>query len=159
MASESILKVDARCRIMIVPTGISMKTKKTRHQFYLTQELGNLLDRHAAKSGVSKTAILTEALTQWLDRKDNGEIEERFGRKLDIAARAQLRTERKADAISEMLGLFIQHQLTAAAHMPAFDDETGRLGLARYRRFMQVVEGRLKKQVAPTTAEIMKETK
>ena len=45
--------------------------------------------------------------------------------------------------LTEMLGLFIRHQLTLVAHQPPFDVETSRLGKARYDAFIRLVEQRL----------------
>ena len=42
--------------------------------------------------------------------------------------RAAERLERKVDSLTEILGLFVQHQLTQVAHQPAFDPETAQLG-------------------------------
>lgn len=46
-----------------------MQTRKTRHQFYLPDELSAKLDAMAAQPGSSKTASLTDALTAWFDRE------------------------------------------------------------------------------------------
>ena len=44
---------------------------------------------------------------------------------------------------AEALGTFVQHQLTLLAHQPPFDQETGQLGLKRYRAFVEMVGRRL----------------
>ncbi len=120
-----------------------MKTFKTRHQFYLPDALSEKLDALTQAPGASKTAILTDALTAWLDRKAGHELDQRFGPRLDRQSRAAERAERKVDALTEMLGLFIQHQLTLVAHQPTFDPDTAQLGRLRYQRFMELVERRL----------------
>lgn len=119
-----------------------MTTSKTRHQFYLSGDLSLKLDALAAKPGVSKTAILTDALTAWLDRAGAAELDTRFGPRFDRFSRIQSRAEDKLDALTEMLGLFIQQQLTASAHQPPFDDSTQRKGLARFGSFMELVASR-----------------
>jgi hypothetical protein len=116
-----------------------MRTIKTRHQFYLPDELSAKLDAVAAQPGSSKTAILTDALTAWFDRRAGHELDQRFGARLDRQNRIADRTEQKLDYLIEALGLFIRHQLTLTAHQPAFDAETNRLGRLRYDEFMQVV--------------------
>lgn len=123
-----------------------MQTTKTRHQFYLTDELSTKLDALAAKPGVSKTAILTDALTAWLDRAGAAELDAKFGPRFDRFARVQARSEGKMDMITEMLGVFIQHQLTLVAHQPVFDEDTRRLGATRFKTFMDIVAARLPKR-------------
>jgi len=122
-----------------------MRTTKTRHQFYLPDGLSAKLEAVAAKPGASKTAILSDALTAWLDRQGANELDARFGVRFDRLSRAQERTDLKVDTLVEMVGLFVQHQLTLAAHQPPFDPETGRLGLERYQRFVEQVGRRLGK--------------
>ena len=120
-----------------------MRTTKTRHQFYLPDGLSAKLEALAAKPGASKTAILSDALTVWLDRQGAAELNSRFGPRFDRLSRAQERTDQKVDTLVEMVGLFVQHQLTLAAHQPPFDPETGRLGLERFQRFVDQVGRRL----------------
>jgi len=116
-----------------------MQTRKTRHQFYLSNELSAKLDAMAARPGASKTAILTDALIAWFDRRAGHELDQRFGTRLDRQSRVADRMEQKLDFLTEALGLFVRHQLTITAHQPAFDAETNRLGRLRYDEFMKVV--------------------
>lgn len=108
-----------------------MKTFKTRHQFYLPDDLSAKLDDLANKPGNSKTAILTEALRVWLDRKAVNELDERFAPRMDRQQRILRRVESTLNVAVEALDLFIQHQMTIVAHHPAFDSETKQLGLGR----------------------------
>ncbi len=120
-----------------------MKTFKTRHQFYLPDDLSAKLDALAAKPGNSKTTILTEALTAWLDRKAVNELDERFAPRMDRHQRILQRVETTLNITTEVLDLFVQHQMTIVAHQPPFDPETRQLGLKRYRAFMDEVARRL----------------
>ena len=122
-----------------------MQTTKTRHQFYLPHAMSVKLDQLAAQPGSSKTAILSDALTAWLDRQGAAEVEARFGPRFDRLSRAQERTDQKVDVLIETLGLFVQHQLTLTAHQPAFEKGTKQLGLERYRRFIELVGRRVAK--------------
>lgn len=123
-----------------------MRTFKTRHQFYLPDDLSEKLDSLAAEPGSSKTAIMTDAFRAWLDRRGATELDERFGVRLDRLSRADERLDRKLDFIAEALGTFVQHQLTLSAHQPPFEPETGQLGLQRYRAFVETVGRRLARQ-------------
>lgn len=120
-----------------------MQTSKIRHQFYLPDELSRTLGQLAAKPGASKTAILTDALRAWVERKAGHELDERFGPRLDRQQRIAQRSEATLNAIAEMLDLFVAHQLTLTAHQPPFDEETGKLGRQRYRLFIDQVARRL----------------
>lgn len=120
-----------------------MKTLKTRHQFYLPDDLSERLEDLAAKPGSSKTAILTDAFRAWLDRRAGNELDERFGVRLDRFSRSQELVEHKLDFLAETLGTFVQHQLTLVAHQPPFEPETGQLGLQRYQAFVEAVARRL----------------
>jgi predicted transcriptional regulator len=120
-----------------------MKTFKTRHQFYLPDDLSEKLEALAAEPGSSKTAILTEAFRAWLERRGATELDERFGSRLDRLSRADEQLARKLDFVAEALGTFVQHQLTVTAHQPPFEPETGQLGLQRYRAFIETVGRRL----------------
>lgn len=114
----------------------AMKTSKTRHQFYLPDGISAALERLAAVPGASKTAILSDALSSWIERSGAQELDGRFGPRLDRLARVAERIEDKLDILNEAFGLFVLHQLTLTAHQPAFDHETVRLGRDRYAQFV-----------------------
>jgi predicted transcriptional regulator len=120
-----------------------MNTQKIRHQFYLPDDLSETLDALAAKPGASKTAILTDALRAWIDRKAMNELDERFAPRLDRHQRVLQRLETTLNISVDVLDLFVQHQLTIIAHQPPFDPETGQLGARRYQAFMDQVGRRL----------------
>ncbi|HEX5259620.1 MAG TPA: CopG family transcriptional regulator [Sphingomicrobium sp.] len=120
-----------------------MKTFKERHQFYLPGELSEKLEAMAKEPGSSKTAVLTDALQAWFERRAANELDKRFGIRLDRISQANERLERKVEFVAEALGTFVQHQLTLLAHQPPFDLETGQLGLKRYRAFVEMVGRRL----------------
>lgn len=127
----------------LVAVSVAMKTFKTRHQFYLPDDLSKRLEDLAAHPGSSKTAILTDAFREWLERRASNELEERFGIRLDRFSQGHERLEQKLDFLAEVLGTFVQHQLTLVAHQPPFEAETGQLGLHRYQAFVETVGRRL----------------
>src|SRR3546814_15306934 len=106
-----------------------MKTLKTRHQFYLPDDLSETLAALAAKPGASKTAILTDALRAWLERKAGHELDERFGPRLDRQQRIAPRSEATPNAMAQMPDLFVAHHPPLVPHQPPFDAAPGRLGL------------------------------
>lgn len=101
-----------------------MKTFKTPN---LSDGSSERLEALTAAPVASKTSILTDAPTAWLERKAGFELDQRCGPRLDRQA-----GERKVDALTEMLGLFIQHQMTLVAHQPGFDPETAQLEQTRF---------------------------
>lgn len=116
-----------------------MQTRKTRHQFYLPDNLSARLDALAAEPDNSKTAILTAAVAAWFEQREAASMDAQFGRKIDRQARAVERMERRVDYLTELVGLFVKFHLTQTAHHPAFDAETRRLGAVRYQEFMRLV--------------------
>ena len=133
-----------------------MKASKTRYQLFLSHDLAARLETLAAEPGSSKSAILTAALCAWLERRGRNELDDMFSARLDRATRAHERIERKLDFVAEALGTFVQHQLTLAAHQPPFEQETGQLGLKRYRAFIDMVGRRLARPDQSPTAIVMK---
>ena len=120
-----------------------MRTTKTRHQFYLSDDLSAKLEQLVGKQGASKTSIMSDALTAWLERRATHELDQRFGPRLDRLAREQRRIHDRLDILAEALGVFIQHQMTLVAHQPPFDTDTQRLGRDRYQAFVDLVGRRL----------------
>lgn len=116
-----------------------MQTRKTRHQLYLPDHLSARLDALAAAPSNSKTGIMTEALGTWFERREDVEAERQFGKKLAQQVRAVERMERRLDYLTEVVGLFVRHQLTLTAHHPGFDAATRKLGQARYDAFVRLV--------------------
>jgi predicted DNA-binding protein len=114
-----------------------------RRERYLPDDLSEKLDALSSKLGASKTTILTEALRAWIERKGAHQLDERFAPRLDRQQRLLQRIEATLNIATEVLDLFVQHQLTIVAHQPTFDAETGQLGMKRYRAFMDQVGRRL----------------
>lgn len=120
-----------------------MSERKLRHQFYLDTRLSEKLEALSSKPGASKTSILTAALTNWIEQRGASEVEVRFAARLDRQQRVQQRLERKTDALIELVGVFVQHQMALVAHHPPFDPETAQLGKERFGSLLDLVERRL----------------
>ncbi|WP_019831185.1 ribbon-helix-helix protein, CopG family [Sphingomonas sp. PR090111-T3T-6A] len=128
----------------------TMHTAKTRHQFYLPDALSAKLDALAAKPGASKTQILSDALAAWLERGALSDLDGRFGLRLDRQSRTAERTEQKLDLLTEVLGVFVQYQMTLTAHQPSFSAETTNLGRKRYQNLLDIAGQRsAKRRSAP----------
>lgn len=104
---------------------------KVRHQLFLPKPLSDRLEVLAAKPGASKSAILVDAMTAWLNRRGASELDDRFGLRLDRMTSALARIERDGHILLETLALFVRYEL--AIHAPlAENDQAGR-AIARER--------------------------
>lgn len=114
-------------------------TQKVRHQLFLPKPLSDRLEALAAKPGATKSAILTDAVTAWLNRRGASELEERFSIRLDRMTQAIGRVDRDAHVILETLALFIRFELSIQAPL-AENDSAGRaLAAKRFESFVQQV--------------------
>ena len=114
-----------------------------RFQITLPSDLSDALDRLTAKPGVSKSAIITDALRSWLDRRAASELEERFSMRLDRMTKSLARIERDMHIQLETLGLFVLYELTVSAPLPEDDMVARSLGRARFDEFVNRVGKRL----------------
>ncbi|MBV1690382.1 CopG family transcriptional regulator [Novosphingobium sp. G106] len=117
--------------------------RKTRHQFYLPHSHTERLDRLAARPGASKTSVLTAALDLFFEHEGAIELDAHFGRRLDRQSRTAERIEQKVEALTELVGVFIHHHLSATSLQPAMSEEMSRLGQQRFQKLLAFVENRL----------------
>jgi len=112
---------------------------RVRHQFYLSEPLSERLEALAARPGVSKSAILGDALEAWLNRRGASELDDRFGLRLDRLTRAIDKVGRDGEIALETLALFVRYEL--AIHPPlAENDHAGRaMARERFNAFVQQV--------------------
>jgi hypothetical protein len=105
-------------------------TGKVRHQLFLPKPLSERLEALGSRPGASKSAILADALTAWLNRRGRSELEDRFGIRLDRMTAALARIERNDHVLLETLALFVRYEL--AIHAPLAENDTaGRAAAAR----------------------------
>lgn len=112
---------------------------KVRHQLFLPRPVSDRLEVLAAKPGASKSAILADAVTAWLNRRGASELEEKFALRLDRLTKALGRVERDGHIVLETLALFVRYEL--AIHAPlAENDAAGRaLAAKRFEAFVAQV--------------------
>ena len=82
--------------------------EKIRHQLFLPKPVSDRLEALAARPGASKSAILVDAVTAWLNRRGASELEDRFAIRLDRLTQAIGRVDRDTYVILETLALFIR---------------------------------------------------
>ena len=127
---------------------------RIRHQLFLPKELSKRLEVLAAKPGATKSAILVDALTAWLNRRAASELEDKFGARLDRMTNAIGRIERDGHVLLETLALFVLIELTVNAPLPKGDDAARAVGRARFEEFVTRVGERLasgRRTLAPDT--------
>ncbi len=105
--------------------------ERVRHQLFLPKPVSDRLEALAAAPGASKSAILADAVTAWLDRRGTSELEERFALRLARMSSALARIERDGQVVLETLALFIRFELAIQSPL-AENDHAGR-ALARER--------------------------
>lgn len=116
---------------------------RIRHQLFLPKDLSERLEVLGGKPGASKSAILVDALTAWLNRRAASELEDKFGSRLDRMTNALGRIERDGHILLETLALFVLIELTVNAPLPKGDDAARAVGRARFEEFVSRVGERL----------------
>jgi hypothetical protein len=110
--------------------------EKVRHQLFLPRPTSERLEALAAKPGLSKSTILADAVTAWLDRRGRSELDDRFGLRLDGMTRLLDRLERDSHILLETSALFIRYELMINPPL-AESDQAGRAaGSKRFEAFL-----------------------
>ncbi|MBR2270646.1 CopG family transcriptional regulator [Sphingobium sp.] len=112
---------------------------KPRHHLYLDEELTARLDMLASKPGTSKSAIISDALREYLNRRATREVDDLLKHRLDRISNQLGRIERDATVLLETLSLFVRYQLTVTAPLPEGDKAAQAVGRERFRRFVDQV--------------------
>ncbi|TWB77201.1 ribbon-helix-helix CopG family protein [Nitrospirillum amazonense] len=120
---------------------------KPRHHLYLDDELTAQLDALAAKPGTSKSAIVADALRQYLGRRGARELDEALRIRLDRQSRQLERIERDVQVLLESVALFVRYQLTVTAPLPEPDKAARAVGQERFQKFIDQVS---RQMAAPT---------
>jgi len=69
VANPGLASIDASLWTAIAPRFLRMVAMKKRHEFYLEGEVSERLATMASRPGASKTAIMTDALKAYFDRR------------------------------------------------------------------------------------------
>lgn len=112
---------------------------KPRHHLYLDKELTARLDMLASKPGTSKSAIVSDALREYLNRRATREVDDLLKHRLHRISKQLARIERDATVLLETLSLFVRYQLTVTAPLPEADKAAQAVGRERFRRFVDQV--------------------
>ena len=116
-----------------------MKQTKVRHQLFLASDVSEKLVALARKPGASKSAILSDAVIAWLNRRGAHELDERFSQRLNRISAQLNRIERDGQVLLESLGLFVRYQLTVTAPLPEPEEAARAVGRDRFQAFVDQV--------------------
>jgi hypothetical protein len=114
----------------------AIKPKRVRYQLFLPEDLSHRFEALAAEPGASKSAILTDALTAWLNRHAASELENRFNHRLDRMSMALGRIERDGHVLLESLALFVRYELMVQAPLAESDEAARAVGRDRFEAFV-----------------------
>jgi hypothetical protein len=112
------------------------KLNQVRYQLFLPEELSHRFEALAAKPGASKSGILVDALTAWLNRQAASELESKFSQRLDRMSMAIGRIERDGHILLESLALFIRYELMVQAPLAEADEAMRAVGRDRFNAFV-----------------------
>src|ERR1044071_70693 len=116
---------------------------KPRHHLYLDDVLTERLNALAAKPGASKSGIVATALSSFLARKGESELDHQFRIRLDRISRQLDRIERDGHVLLESLALLVRFQLTVTAPIPENDEASKAVGRDRFHKFIDQVARQL----------------
>jgi hypothetical protein len=116
---------------------------KTRYQLFLEPRLAERLEQLATRPGVSRSAILVEALDAWLSRQGTHELDERFGPRLDRISKQNARVQRDIQVLLESLSLFLHYLFCLHAQLPEPDAAARAIGRDRFQKFVDQVGRRI----------------
>jgi hypothetical protein len=120
---------------------VSARRDQVRHQLFIGRDLSDRLLELARRPGVTRSSILAEALSAWLDRKGVSELQAQFGPRLDVMTRAIARIERNSQIQIEILALLTRYLLATVPPVADGDDVARAQGRERFEWFtMKVAE-------------------
>jgi predicted DNA-binding protein len=128
-----------------------MKTFKTRHQLFLSEEISRRLAQRAKVTGRTRSDILVEALEAWFNRRSDG------GDFRDLAARLT-GIERRTETLLLRNGLFweafarlLRNHMMTTASLPAPDAADMARATRNFEKFIDEMVDRLAGgEVAPS---------
>jgi predicted transcriptional regulator len=115
------------------------RTRQGRYQFTIGEPLGRRLDELGRANNVTRSAIDTDALRAWLNRKGDDELELRFAARLNRMSKQLARIERNGHIELETLALFIRYMLTINAPLSEGDEAARAVGRDRFAAFIERV--------------------
>ena len=126
---------------------------KPRHHIRLDDDLTERLDALALKPGTTKTAIMSDALRAYLNRRAANEIDDLLKRRLDRMSTTLTRLERDVQIVMESQALFIHYQFQITSPVPEADQAAKAIGQDRFQKFIDQVGRRIAGRKEPDLTE------
>lgn len=111
-----------------------------RYELVLPRPLSERFEALASGPDSSKSAIVVEALTAFLDCKHDAEIELHFAQRLDQLSNQLGRVERNGNAALQSLSEFIHELLAVSPPIPEGDEAAHAVGFDRFAAFVERVD-------------------
>ncbi len=129
-----------------------MKSRKTRHQLFLSAEDSARLARMAEATGRSRSDILKEAFEAFLLRRNAPSKEDGFDAALTRLERRAERVQRNVGLQWEILARLMRHQLQVASGLPRPDASQLASAKEAFEQLLDEIAGRLEgKDPKPTS--------
>lgn len=109
------------------------------YRLSLPKEVSERFEALAAKPGVTKSALLAEAIRLMVERRAESEMEMRFSESLKRQSKDIARLNRYLLILLESLGLFIHYMLTVTPPIDPEDDVSRVRGRDRFNAFIKRV--------------------
>lgn len=116
-----------------------MKEERVRYQLFLPKGLAYRFEALVSGPGVSKSSVLADAVTAWVDANARTDLDQQLGHRLDRLTLALGRIERDGHITQETLALFIRYQLMVQAPLPDADHAGRAVGKERFTTFTRRV--------------------
>ncbi len=117
---------------------------KARQNLYIDLELSQQLNKLAKKPGVTKSAIMVEALKSHIERRDRNAYEESLKPRLDRLSKQLGRIERDQRVLVETVALYIRFHFSVLPPLPEADRAAAHaLAQERFQAFIDQVGRRV----------------
>lgn len=116
---------------------------KSRLNLHLPHDLREHLDHLASKPGVTKAAIMADALRIYLKTKAGNEVDDLLKRRLDRMSTSLARTERDVQIVMESQALFIHFYFQVTAPLAEADQASKAIAHERFQKFIDQVGRRI----------------
>ena len=122
-----------------------------RCQFFLSRTQNERLEKAAREPGVTKSAILEEAIVAFLNRKGDAELELHFAQRLDQLSKQMERTERYTNVLHQSSAHLVRFLLT---QNPDIADEVRRGHYSEaFKAFVERVREQLESGIGSLVAD------
>lgn len=116
---------------------------KTELRIRLDAALAEELEALAQKPGVSKSAILEDALRAYLDHHASRELDERLWVRLEQISSQLKRQQRDLHILQEGFGLYLRYEFIATAAVADGDEAARAIGHQRFLSYVRELGRRL----------------